>query len=103
MLVSVVIAVVVVVGVGALAAALTALPFVVAVDMAERRRFSPARWGGVQLVLLALAALLGVLAWKSTWWILLLVPVVVWAPPLMLSLLSADERSVGGYQGAHEH
>ncbi|MCU1602012.1 MAG: hypothetical protein JWO22_2721 [Frankiales bacterium] len=102
MLLSVVIAVVVVGAVSALAAALTALPFVVTVDMAERRRFSATRWGGVQLALLALAAVIGLLAIRHTLLLVLPVPLLCWAPALTLALLSAAETEVGGYQGAHE-
>ncbi|MDX6218393.1 MAG: hypothetical protein QOD70_191 [Frankiales bacterium] len=88
--------------VGALAAVFTAWPFVLAVDMAERRGFSPTRWGGVQLVLLGLGALLAVLALRHTGFLLLPAAVLCWVTPLVLSLLKEDEVGVGGQQGAHE-
>jgi hypothetical protein len=85
-------------------AGLTAVPFVVAVDMAERRRFSATRWGGLQLALLAVAALVFLVGWRHGHLLLLGVPSVLlcWLTPLVLSLLSTDDGALGGYQGAHE-
>jgi hypothetical protein len=88
--------------VGALAAVLIVVPFVRAVDLAERRGFSPTRWGAVQLVLLALGALVGVMALRHTGLLLLPAALLCWVTPLVLSLLSEGEVAVGGRQGAHE-
>jgi hypothetical protein len=107
LLVSVVL-VVLVAAVGlALAVALTVAPFVVAVDMAERRRFSTARWGGLALAGSGLAAVLLLLALLgrtvgSLFWVLLAV-VLGWGTAGALSLLSPAEAEIGGAQGAHEH
>ena len=84
-----------------LAAVLTAVPFVVAVDLAERRGFSTTRWGGVQLVLLGLAAAVGWVGLRHAGVLVLVVPVLCWATPLLLVLLGGDDSRVGGYRGAH--
>ena len=102
MLLSVVLTVLAVLVLAVVAVGCTAVPFVVAVDMAERRRFSAARWGGTQLVVLVLAALVGYVGLKHT--ALLLVPAVLlcWLTPLVLWMLSSGETRIGGTQGAHE-
>ena len=102
LLLSLLLVVVVVAAIGAVLAAVSALPFVVAVDMAERRGFSPARWGGLELVLLALAATVTYLGWKHNVLLMPLAVLLAWAAPLLLSLLSGWEQAVGGRQGAHE-
>jgi len=104
MLLSAVYLMVVAAAVLAVGAALTAVPFVVAVDMAERRRFSATRWGGVQLALLVLAALVFLVGWRHGHLLLLGVPAALlcWLTPLVVSLLSTDDGPLGGYQGAHE-
>lgn len=83
--------------VGGVGAALTALPFVVAVDRAERRGASPARWGAVQLLALLLAGVLLLAALRGSALLLLAVPVVCWLPPLLV------DRLPGGVAGRHEH
>jgi hypothetical protein len=102
MLISVVLAVLAVLVVAAVGVGCTAVPLVVTVDMAERRRFSPARWGGAELVLLAVAALMAYVGVRHA--ILMLVPAALlcWLTPLVLWLLSADDTGLGGQQGAHE-
>jgi hypothetical protein len=80
----------------------TAVPFVVAVDMAERRCFSPARWGAAQLVLLVLGGLVGYVALKHLALLLLPAVLLCWMTPLALWVLSADDTRIGGRQGAHE-
>ena len=102
MLSSVVLAVLAVLVLAVVGVLCTAVPFVVAVDMAERRRFSPARWGGVQLVLLVLGALVGYVGLKHNALLLLPAVLLCWMAPLVLWVLSADETRIGGRQGAHE-
>jgi hypothetical protein len=102
MLLSAVLSVAAVLVVAAVAVACSAVPFVVAVDMAERRGFSTARWGACQLALLVLAALVGYVALRHT--VLLVVPAVLicWLTPLLLWVLGPQETRIGGRQGAHE-
>ena len=81
--------------------AVTVVPFLVTVDLAERRGCSTGRWSGLSLaaVLLALAlALGGVLAGAPR---PLLVPLLAvgFVPALVLALRSA---SLGGRAGRHE-
>jgi hypothetical protein len=107
LLLSAVVVVLVVAVAAALAVGTTAVPFVMGVDMAERRGFSTTRWGGIALVCAGLAGgllLLAVLAHSlaSLFWIGA-AALVGWATPGLLSLLSEHETEVGGYQGAHEH
>lgn len=102
LLLSLLLVVVVVAALGAVLAAVSAVPFVVAVDMAERRGFSTARWGALELVLLVAAAAVGYLAWKHTLVLLPFGMVLAWVIPLLLALLSGREETLGGYQGAHE-
>ena len=90
----------------ALLASITALPFVVALDMADRRSFSSARWGLVQVSSLALTAvaLFGAVRKHTSPWavvLIVLAAMVAWLPPLVLSLLSGREE-LGGRAGAHE-
>jgi hypothetical protein len=85
----------------------TVVPFVVGVDMAERRGFSTARWGGIALLGAGLAGgllLFAVVAHStvSLIWVAL-AALLGWATPGLLSLLSQNETEVGGSQGAHEH
>jgi hypothetical protein len=88
---------------GAVAVACTAVPFVKAVDLAEQRGFSTVRWGAVELVLLALAAVVGYVGWRHSLVLLLPAVLLCWAAPLVITLLSRDDRGIGGYQGRHEH
>ena len=79
---------------------LVVLPFVVSVDMAERRGFSPARWGALCLAVLAVAAVVGRRSWGS---VLFVVPVALtWAVPGALALLDPTLTRFAGRQGAHE-
>ena len=94
-------ALVVLVG-AAVAAALTALPFVVAVDLAEQRAFSTVRWGAMQLALAVLALRVGWVALRHALLLALAVPLLCWAAPLVLLLLGRDDQAVGGYGGAHQ-
>lgn len=78
----------------------TVLPFVVGVDMAERRRFSPRRWGAICLA--------GVLAGVACAWLLrsagplaLGALLLGWAPPAALAVLGPG-AALGGEPGAHE-
>jgi hypothetical protein len=87
-----------------LVAALTVLPFVLSVTMAERRGFSPTRWGAVSLAGAALALLGGYALHRlDAPTPLLAVPAVLtWAGPLVLWLLDGSEQQLGGRRGAHE-
>jgi hypothetical protein len=102
MLGSAVVVVVLVLVVAVLLVVCTVVPFVRAVDMAERRGFSTGRWGGAQLVLLAAGALLAYAGLRHTVLLLLPAALLCWAAPLLLSLLGPRDGAVGGYHGAHE-
>jgi hypothetical protein len=102
MLVTVLFAAVMVVVAAALAALLTAAPFVVAVDMAERRRLSPGRWGAVQLALTGLGGVLAYLTLRHSALLLVPVPFLCWLAPVGLALMGDSPGRLGGYQGAHE-
>jgi hypothetical protein len=86
----------------AVAVGLLVVPFVVAVDMAERRGFSTWRCGLLTLACLGVGAG-GILALRHHS-PLLLVPcaALCWAVPGLLSLLSEDQKRLGGRQGGHE-
>ena len=81
------------------------VPFVVGVDMAERRGFSTQRWGAVCLLATAIMLLLGYVVLTHDLTKVLLVPAaaVGWAGPGLLALLDSSQRALGGLQGAHEH
>ncbi|MFN2538223.1 MAG: hypothetical protein ABR549_08730 [Mycobacteriales bacterium] len=102
MLLSLVVVVLAVLVAAALGVGFTAAPFVRTVDMAERRGFSPARWGGAQLVLTGLAVPVGYVAVKHTLALAGPALLLCWLAPGVLSLLSDQETSIGGRQGAHE-
>ncbi|MGB8650117.1 MAG: hypothetical protein WCD35_05585 [Mycobacteriales bacterium] len=87
---------------GALALLLGVLPFVVGVDMAERRGFSTARWGGLCVGSVLLAALVGYAALKGPRPAVLLVPLLAWSVPAVLRLLDPARVPLAGSQGAHE-
>jgi hypothetical protein len=83
----------------------TVVPFVVAVSMAERRAFSPARWGAVAVVSCLGGLGLAYLLWSHTGVPrpLALLPVVLsWAAPGVLWLLEGTEELIGGRSGRHE-
>lgn len=89
----------------ALLAAVTLAPFVVALQMADARAFSAARWGTVTLAgsLLGLAVALLVYRSGSLANIAALLPLLLtWAGPGALWLLSGEEALIGGRAGAHE-
>ena len=89
----------------AVLSALTLVPFVVALQMAERRGFPTGRWGAVALVASLLGLGLALLFSRSDRVPALaaLLPLVLtWAGPGALSLLSEDDAEVGGRAGAHE-
>ena len=81
--------------------AVTVVPFLVTVDLAERRGSSTGRWAGVSLtaVLLALAlALVGLLAGAPRP-LLVLALALAFAPA---GVLAARSDSLGGRPGRHE-
>jgi hypothetical protein len=92
-----------VVVVGLVAVALVVLPFVLTVDMAERRGFSTARWGAVALVDAGLALATASLVLKHSALLLVLSAVLAWAAPAALSLMDRSQALLGGYQGRHQH
>jgi hypothetical protein len=87
----------------ALGVGLAVAPYVVSIDMAERRGFSTTRWGAVCLVPVGLMLVLGFEVVKRHAPGLLLVPVAAfgWLTPLTL-LLVDDASRLGGSGGAHE-
>lgn len=84
-------------------AALTVVPFVVGVDMAERRGYSTDRWGALCLLGPAAAMALGYVVHASGSGRVLYLPVALlaWAGPGLLAVLAAGQP-VGGPQGVHE-
>ena len=89
----------------AVLAGFTLVPFVLALEMADRRRFSSTRWGAIaitgSLVGLALT-LLFVRSDRVPSVIALLPLLLTWAGPSALWLLTGEETAVGGRAGAHE-
>lgn len=77
--------------------ALTVVPFVLSVDLAERRGLSPSFWGGLSLLAIGLMAYLGL---KATGHPVLLLPVVAlaWSVPLALSLMAGRGPDLGGHR-----
>lgn len=85
---------------------LSVAPFVLGVDMAERRGFSTTRWGAISIGGIALALLLGLESVKlGLPTVLLLLPAVAlaWTGPGVLALLDATQTRLGGTQGTHQH
>ncbi len=86
-------------------AAVTLAPFVVALQMADARSFSTARWGAVALVGSVLGLLLALAFYRSDRIpaVAALLPLTfTWAGPGLLWLLTGKETLVGGRAGAHE-
>ena len=96
----------VILGLGlALLAGVTLVPFVLALQMADSRRFSTARWGALALVgsLLGLALAFVFYRSDSVPNAAALLPLLLtWAGPGGLWLLTGEEAAVGGRAGAHE-
>lgn len=78
-------------------------PFVVGVDMAERRGFSTERWGALCLLGSALGVAVGYAVRSQDLSVTLYLPALAlaWATPGVLALLAAGQR-IGGPQGLHE-
>lgn len=88
-----------------LLAAVTLVPFVVALRMAEQRAFSAGRWGTVALAgsLVGLAGALAFLLSDRVPDPAAVLPLLLtWAGPGLLWLLTGEEAVVGGRAGAHE-
>lgn len=87
----------------AVLALVTALPFVVGVDLAERRGFSTDRWGAACVVgsVVALLAAYELHHHHVTKVLVVAVLLVAWVVPVVLSLLSPQQRGLGGPSGAH--
>jgi hypothetical protein len=81
---------------------LVVVPFVLAVDMAERRGFSATRWGAIALVDAALVLASVSLVRKHSALVLVLSALIAWAVPLALSLMDRSQVRLGGYQGRHQ-
>lgn len=90
--------------VGAAALAVTVVPFVRTVDMAERRRLSTVRAGAFALAFIGLGLLGALVVYRGDRpTVLVLVPLVLtWAGPLAVSLLEEGQVRLGGRPGAHE-
>ena len=89
----------------ALLAVVTLVPFVVALQMAERRGFSTTRWGAVSIAasLVGVALTLLVVRSETTPDAFALLPLLLtWVAPGALWLLSGEEELIGGRAGAHE-
>ena len=89
----------------ALLAAFTLLPFVVALQMADARRFSTARWGAFAIVASLIGLGLALLVARSDTLpsVGVVIPLAVtWAGPAALWLLTGEEELVGGRAGRHE-
>ena len=89
----------------ALLSAVTLAPFVVALQMADRRGFPTGRWGVVALVASLLGLALALVFYRSDRipTLAALLPLMLtWGGPGALSLLSPDDAEVGGRAGAHE-
>ena len=89
----------------ALLAAVTLVPFVLALQMADTRAFSTARWGTVALLgsLVGIALALRFYRSDSIPDAASLLPLVfTFAGPAGLWLLTGEEVAVGGRSGAHE-
>ena len=84
-------------------AALTALPWLVALRMAERRGFSTGRWGTASLVVSA-SVLLGAygLARLLPTGVAVAALGACWTVPGALWLLEAGQGRLGGRPGAHQ-
>ena len=78
------------------------LPFVLTVDLAERRGFSTTRWGAIALVDTALALASASLVMKHSALVLLATAALAWAAPAALSLTDRTQVRLGGYQGRHQ-
>ena len=78
------------------------LPFVLTVDLAERRGFSTTRWGAIALVDAALALGSASLVVKHSALVLLATAALAWAAPAALSLMDRTQVRLGGYQGRHQ-
>lgn len=88
-----------------LLALVTLVPFVAALQMADRRGFSSVRWGTVALTGSLLALVVALVFYRSDRLptAAALVPLVfALAGPGGLWLLSGDEAEVGGRPGRHE-
>jgi hypothetical protein len=84
--------------------AVTVLPVFVALQMADARRFSNARWGAISLVTVALGLSVAYLLHKhDASRVLVALPLVLtWAAPGALWLLETQQTSIGGRPGLHE-
>ena len=87
----------------AVLSAVTLLPFVVTLGLAEQRQFSAARWGTVALFgsVLALGVALQVVrSDRSIAWALIALPLAALGPGLLLMLTPGNR--VGGRTGRHQ-
>ncbi len=87
----------------AVGALVLVVPFLVGVDMAERRGYSTERWGALCLLGTGLGVAVAALVASKDLSTLLFLPALVlaWGAPAVLSLLAPGQR-VGGPQGVHE-
>ena len=89
----------------ALLSAVTLVPFVLALRMADDRCFSTTRWGAVALAGSAVGLLLALVLHRSDRVpdLAALLPLILtWTGPGALWLLTGEEAGLGGRAGAHE-
>ena len=89
----------------ALLSAVTLVPFVVALQMADRRGFPTGRWGVVALAGSLVGLGLALVFYRSDRipTLAALLPLMLtWTGPGALSLLSENDAEIGGRAGAHE-
>jgi multidrug efflux pump subunit AcrB len=85
--------------------AVTVLPMYVALQLADRRRFSTARWVGVTAVGIAIGAGYAYVLHRSddTPRLVALLPLLLtWSGPAFLLLLDDGQERLGGRAGRHE-
>ena len=102
LLLSAFVVLVLVAGACLLGALLLVAPFVRALDLAERRQFSPSRWGAASVGAAGLAAG-AAYALRDAPRVLLVLPLALtWAVPAALSVLNPSQQRIGGRPGRHE-
>ena len=89
----------------ALLSAVTLAPFVVALQLAEARRFSTARWGALALAGVGVALLVALVLVRGdrvSLPVALLALLLAWGVPAGLWLLTEQDTGFGGRAGRHE-
>lgn len=104
MLLAVVVVCAIVAVVGLVGLVVVVVPFVVTMDLAERRGFSPVRWGAASLAGTALMAGTIIWLWNAEHPPLLARPALVLGvlPLIVVALLAPGPRRWVGWPGAHQ-